>query len=69
VDTGIELPKLPVTGGDFATGALASSTNTAARNAVVVQAWRDQAHATGRKSTLVFAVDVAHVRALEVCEG
>lgn len=49
--------------GDFSPTSLAHVINTETLNKLVVQTWLDRA-AGKRKSTLVFAVNVAHVRAL-----
>ncbi|CAA7258701.1 unnamed protein product [Cyclocybe aegerita] len=49
--------------GDFNPTSLSQVINTDTMNDVVVKAWIDRAGST-RKSTLVFCVDVAHVRAL-----
>ncbi|KAI9445021.1 P-loop containing nucleoside triphosphate hydrolase protein [Lactarius indigo] len=49
--------------GDFSATSLAHVINTETINKLVVQTWLDRA-ASKRKSTLVFAVNVAHVRAL-----
>lgn len=48
--------------GDFQTGELSRVVNTQAVNDVTVRSWR--AKAAGRKSTLVFCVDLAHVAGL-----
>jgi len=48
--------------GDFKTGALSQAVNTPEINDVTVRAW--MARAQGRKSTLVFCVDLDHVRSL-----
>lgn len=50
---------------DFALQPLAKTVNTPERNQMVVRAWLEKAYQQGRHSTLVFAVDVAHVKALE----
>lgn len=49
--------------GDFGATSLAHVINTETLNKLVVQTWLDRA-ACKRKSTIVFAVNVAHVRAL-----
>ncbi|TKA82029.1 hypothetical protein B0A49_00167 [Cryomyces minteri] len=48
--------------GDFATGALSEAVNNDETNEITVRAW--MARANGRKSTLVFCVDLAHVSSL-----
>ncbi|KAJ2346712.1 DEAD DEAH box helicase, partial [Coemansia sp. RSA 2618] len=49
--------------GEFAASALSAKVNSTERNLAVVQAYRSLA--ADRRSVLVFAVDVAHARALE----
>jgi ATP-dependent helicase IRC3 len=44
--------------GDFVASSLSELVNTPERNQLLVEAWRQ--HAAGRKSTLIFAVDVQH---------
>ncbi|OJJ47038.1 hypothetical protein ASPZODRAFT_151615 [Penicilliopsis zonata CBS 506.65] len=48
--------------GDFAVGPLSEAVNTELTNNITVRAWLANAHE--RKSTLVFCVDIAHVRGL-----
>lgn len=48
--------------GDFRTGELSDAVNTENINQVTVQAWLTKA--SGRKATLVFCVDLAHVTSL-----
>ncbi|KAJ5689618.1 ATP-dependent helicase IRC3 [Penicillium macrosclerotiorum] len=48
--------------GDFALSSLSEAVNTSITNNITVRAW--MANARDRKSTLVFCVDVAHVRQL-----
>ena len=45
--------------GDFQTGDLSKAVNTAETNEITVRAWMSRA--TGRESTLIFCVDLAHV--------
>ncbi|GAA96215.1 hypothetical protein E5Q_02879 [Mixia osmundae IAM 14324] len=54
--------KISKANGDFSSTSLASIVNTPTVNNLVVRAWLDRA--STRKSTLVFAVNVAHVVAL-----
>lgn len=49
-------------GGDFQTGLLSKAVNTPESNAVTVKAWLTKAES--RQSTLVFCIDLAHVRDL-----
>ncbi len=58
VETHVALDGVAVRGGDFAPGELARAVATAARDRVVVEAYR--AHAAGRRA-IVFAVDRGHV--------
>lgn len=48
--------------GDFSTASLSRAVNTEKTNSITVRAWL--ANAAGRKSTLVFCVDVEHARQL-----
>ncbi|KAJ5665415.1 ATP-dependent helicase IRC3 [Penicillium maclennaniae] len=48
--------------GDFASGSLSKAVNTVNTNNITVRAW--MANAQGRKSTLVFCVDVEHAKEL-----
>jgi ATP-dependent helicase IRC3 len=48
--------------GDFALGSLSEAVNTTNTNNITVRAW--MANAEGRKSTLVFCVDVEHAKQL-----
>ncbi|RAH71721.1 DEAD/DEAH box helicase [Aspergillus aculeatinus CBS 121060] len=48
--------------GDFAVGSLSEAVNTDKTNDITVRAWL--ANAEGRKSTLVFCVDLAHTKEL-----
>ncbi|KAI8917932.1 P-loop containing nucleoside triphosphate hydrolase protein [Entophlyctis helioformis] len=50
--------------GDFATSSLSERVNNQQRNNTIVQVYLDSAIPQGRKSTLVFAVDIAHINAL-----
>lgn len=51
--------------GDFNLSSLSEAVNTDEANADIVKVW--QTRAVGRKSTLVFCVDVAHLQALTLC--
>lgn len=59
--TGTDLSAVKVRRGDYSEKELAEACNTEDRNAEIVAAWRQFANG---KRTLVFAVDVAHSRAL-----
>ncbi|RKP36899.1 P-loop containing nucleoside triphosphate hydrolase protein [Dimargaris cristalligena] len=62
VQTTTDLSKVHSLAGDFAVNELSQQVNTARRNDMVGRAWQQVAYA--RQSTLVFAVDVAHVQGL-----
>jgi superfamily II DNA or RNA helicase len=66
IETEVDLSDIPVysTTGDFAQPKLAAATNDAKRNQLIVDAWFQLAHNRGRKSSLVFGCDVAHINAL-----
>lgn len=58
----VNLSGVPVVGGgtgDFNIAELSKKVNTAVSNDIIVKAW--QSKCAGRKSTLVFCVDVQHV--------
>jgi ATP-dependent helicase IRC3 len=48
--------------GDFQLGSLSRAVNTSQTNEITVRSWLDRAR--GRKSTLVFCVDISHVHSL-----
>lgn len=50
--------------GDFLPSSLSAAVNTPETNLVTVRAWLHRAHAEGRKSTLVFCVDLTHLTSL-----
>jgi ATP-dependent helicase IRC3 len=62
VESGVNLSKVRTTHGDYQTSALSHAVNTPETNEVTVRSWL--ANAAQRKWTLVFCVDLAHVRAL-----
>ena len=63
VRTQIDLRKVRAAAtGDFAPGALSQAVNTPSMNEVTVRTWL--ARAAERRSTIVFCVDIAHVRDL-----
>lgn len=66
MSTGVSLSGVPTssTTGDFVTAKLSAAVNTAARNQLVVDAWK-AIDADKRKSTLVFAADVEHILSLQ----
>ena len=51
-------------GSDFNLSQLAAKVDTSSRNSAVVRAWKQHVDSDARYSTLVFAVDVAHVQNL-----
>ncbi|KAJ2751567.1 DEAD DEAH box helicase [Coemansia sp. BCRC 34490] len=63
VCTGTRINKVRVYAGDFAVKALSSVVNNQTRNLSIVKAYQTFAQGK-RKSTLVFAVDIAHARTL-----
>lgn len=67
IQTNIDLSHVPVTSttGDFSQPKLAAATNNAKRNQLIVDSWKSLAHDAGRKSTLVFGVDVQHTADLQ----
>ena len=68
LETNIDLTHVPVSPRtqDFALSRLAAATNSAKRNQTIVDTWRELVHAAeGRKSTLIFCTDVAHMQALQ----
>lgn len=62
---------------DFVLAQLAAAVNTPARNALIVEQWHKLARSAGRRSTIVFAVDIQHIQDLvaafraagATCEG
>ncbi|KAE8551424.1 hypothetical protein EYB25_005311 [Talaromyces marneffei] len=63
VKTNVDLSRVAKdSSGDFATRALSEAVNTATVNDVTVRSWLT--HASDRRSTLVFCVDIEHVRQL-----
>ncbi|KAK5734138.1 putative ATP-dependent helicase IRC3 [Elasticomyces elasticus] len=62
VQSGTNLKEVKVSAGDFQTSSLSKAINTPEINSLTVRAWLEKAKE--RKSTLVFAVDVAHVTSL-----
>ncbi|KAI5785092.1 putative mitochondrial ATP-dependent helicase irc3 [Peziza echinospora] len=58
----VDLSQVRATGGDFNISDLSAVVNTEEANEVTVRAWMEKA--VGRKSTLVFCVDIAHVEAM-----
>ena len=62
VQSGADLSKVVVRSGDFQTSSLSKAVNTPESNDITVRSWLSIA--AGRKSTLVFCVDLDHVAAL-----
>lgn len=63
IETSVDLSKVSIRNDDFSTSQLAAAVNTTSRNDVIFHSW--QKYAAGeRKSTLVFAVDMAHTLSL-----
>jgi ATP-dependent helicase IRC3 len=67
IETGLDLSAVPVssTTKEFSQPKLAEAVNDARRNALIVEAWVKLARDTGRRSTLVFCVDINHIRTLQ----
>ncbi|EMC96435.1 hypothetical protein BAUCODRAFT_33786 [Baudoinia panamericana UAMH 10762] len=62
VRLGVDLSKVKTGRGDFQPGSLSKVVNNDEINTIVVRAWLEKA--AGRRSTLVFCVDLNHVAAL-----
>jgi len=63
VETKVDVSKVKTSsGGDFLASALSEAVNTQETNLITVRAW--MARAQGRKSTIVFCVDVEHIKSL-----
>ena len=60
------LAEVSTTDGDYNAAKLSACVNTQARNATAVDAWFQHAHHKGKRSTLVFAVDVQHAKVCSV---
>lgn len=67
VNTQVDLDAVRKTRTDFVQKELSYAINTLTRNDVIVSSWNKYAHEQGRKSTLVFAVDIAHT--IELCNA
>ncbi|KAJ3266656.1 hypothetical protein HDU77_011405 [Chytriomyces hyalinus] len=64
VKTKVSLDGVPLRGGEFATGPLATRINNPQRNLALLEAWRQNAGGGQRKATIIFAVDVKHINDL-----
>ena len=62
IETTADLDAVHTRAGEFVEGELADAVNTPARNRLIVESW--QRHATGRKCTVAFCVDVKHAEDL-----
>lgn len=62
--TNTDISDVKKSGPDFSLSHLAGKVNTHARNSAIVSAWRQHVAKDPRYSTLVFAVDVQHVKNL-----
>ncbi|KAI7891280.1 P-loop containing nucleoside triphosphate hydrolase protein [Mucor mucedo] len=60
VNTHVDLENVGISKNDFKQSELSRAVNTDTRNEVIVSSWKKYAHEQGRKSTLVFAVDIDH---------
>eukprot|EP00041_Stephanoeca_diplocostata_P015140 m.287001 g.287001 ORF g.287001 m.287001 type:complete len:689 (-) comp19942_c0_seq1:328-2394(-) len=67
IDTNVSLSNVKTSSStrDFSSVGLSAAVNTAARNQIIVESWRTYAQTSNRSSTLVFCVDVAHVKAVQ----
>lgn len=67
IHTGVDLSAVPVSSvtKDFSQPKLAQAINDARRNDIIVAAWKELAQSRGRRSTLVFCVDVDHIQRLQ----
>ena len=62
VKTSVDLSRVKSnTSGDFISNELSKAVNVNTMHEITVRTWRAKAEAAGRKSTLVFCVDVAHI--------
>jgi superfamily II DNA or RNA helicase len=62
IDTEEDLDQVHTRAGELAENELAGVVNTPGRNALIVESWKR--HASGRKRTVAFCVDVRHAEAL-----
>ncbi|CAO3635437.1 unnamed protein product [Mucor hiemalis] len=67
VNTDVDLDRVSTTKLDFKQAELSHAVNTDTRNEVIVSSWKKYAHDEGRKSTLVFAVDIDHT--IKLCNA
>lgn len=67
VNTDVDLDRVGTTKLDFKQAELSHAVNTDTRNEVIVSSWKKYAHDEGRKSTLVFAVDIDHT--IKLCNA
>eukprot|EP00123_Amoebidium_parasiticum_P002294 comp13545_c0_seq1/m.9116 comp13545_c0_seq1/g.9116 ORF comp13545_c0_seq1/g.9116 comp13545_c0_seq1/m.9116 type:complete len:701 (-) comp13545_c0_seq1:108-2210(-) len=65
VKTQVDISSVATQGDDFVQKQLSQAVDVASRNRLVVEVYKQHAVPTNRRSTLVFAVDVAHCHALE----
>jgi ATP-dependent helicase IRC3 len=62
VQSSVDLSRIKnASNGDFQSAELSKAVNTDEINEITVRTWLVKAHTAGRKSTLIFCVDVAHV--------
>jgi ATP-dependent helicase IRC3 len=67
VHTNIDLDGVGRNKNDFKLEELSNAINIDSRNEVIISSWRKFAHDNGRKSTLVFAADIAHT--VDLCNA
>lgn len=67
VNTDVDLDRVGTTKLDFKQAELSHAVNTDLRNEIIISSWKKYAHEQGRKSTLVFAVDIEHT--IKLCNA
>lgn len=67
VQTRVDIDNVSIKQGDFETRQLSNAVNTPNRNRLIVDTWKEYHDKYGLGSTLVFAVDIAHVHDLGAC--
>ncbi|KAJ3094472.1 hypothetical protein HK100_006123, partial [Physocladia obscura] len=64
VKTEASLNGVKIAGGDYVVSQLANRVNNPARNELLIKAWENKVLHDNRKATLIFAVDVQHIKDL-----
>eukprot|EP01118_Nematostelium_gracile_P002088 TRINITY_DN1221_c0_g1_i3.p1 TRINITY_DN1221_c0_g1~~TRINITY_DN1221_c0_g1_i3.p1 ORF type:complete len:556 (+),score=112.62 TRINITY_DN1221_c0_g1_i3:550-2217(+) len=65
ISSDVSVDNINKNAGDFSLKQLSLAINIEERNALIIEEWEQKAHLMGRKSTLVFAVDLQHASDLE----